>query len=387
MRLFRERLFARIFLTYLLMIMVWTITLFFVNNILLISAFRRNIGNTSAAVMELREAINQGKESVVTVLMEGLFPPFRRAVNDALRLALLVAFFTTAVASAFASQQLVSPIQRMTVAAQRIAAGHYNERVNLPPHKSEDEMDELDRLAYHFNQMTASLEQTENRRRQLIGDVAHELRTPLTIIKGSMEGLMDGVLQPTTETFLQIHQEADRLEHLVADLQELSRVEGGAYTLNLQPVSPEHLLNGIAGRLSWQFEEKGVTLHVRTTGELPLVMADEERVGQVLMNLLGNALQYTPSGSEVYTYAAQREKEVAFVIRDTGIGISAEHLPNIFDRFYRVDKSRARASGGTGIGLTIAKYLVEAHGGTLTADSPGLGMGTTFTFTLPVAKT
>jgi len=386
MRVFRERLFARIFLTYIMMIVIWTITLFFVNNVLLISAFRRNIDNTSAAVMELREAVNRGRENIVALILERLFPPFRRAVNDALRLALLVAFFTTAVASAFISQQLVAPVQRMTEAAQRIATGHYSERVSLPPNRSEEELDELDRLAYHFNQMAASLEQTENRRRQLIGDVAHELRTPLTIIKGSMEALMDGVLPAVPETFLQIYQEADRLEHLVSDLQELSRVEGGAYTLNLQPIPPERLLNGVAGRLSWQFEEKGVTLRVDPAKDLPLVMADEERIGQVLMNLVGNALQYTPPGGSVNLSAVRREKEVAFVIRDTGIGIAAEHLPHLFDRFYRVDKSRSRAGGGTGIGLTIAKHLVEAHGGRLTAESAGEGLGSTFIFTLPITK-
>jgi len=386
MRIFKTRLFTKFFLTFLLMISIWTITLFMVNNILIFSAFRSNMESFSYAVTQLQEAAIQGKQAVITLLVERMFPAFRSAVNDAMRLALLVAFVTTTVASVFASRQLVSPIRRMTVAARRIAAGHYNERVALPDDKYEFEMDELDRLAYAFNQMAASLEQTENPRRQLIGDVAHELRTPLTIIKGSMEGLMDGVLPPTAETYLRIHQEADRLEHLVSDLQELSRVEGGAYQLNLQPLSPQYLLNGIAGRLSWQFEEKGVALTVNDRQDLPNVMADEERVGQILMNLMGNALQYTPAGGEVHVEAFQLEKEVAFQIRDNGIGIPKEHLPHIFDRFYRVDKSRSRAGGGSGIGLTIAMHLVEAHGGKISVESPGKDQGSTFTFTLPIAK-
>jgi len=233
--------------------------------------------------------------------------------------------------------------------------------------------------------MAEKLAQTENMRRQLIGDVTHELRTPLTTIKGSIEGLIDGVLPPGAGTFQQIYREADRLTLLVDDLQELSRVEAGAYSPN-QPVHMADLVAVTVARLGRQFEEKGVVLEIEIPPELPRVLADEDRLGQVLLNLLGNALQYTPSEGRVWITAAQRGAEIEIAIRDTGIGIPLEHLENLFTRFYRVDKSRSRAGGGSGIGLTIAKHLVEAHGGRIWTESDGTGKGSTFSFTLPLAR-
>ncbi|NIL99089.1 MAG: hypothetical protein GTO62_18805 [Planctomycetales bacterium] len=234
--------------------------------------------------------------------------------------------------------------------------------------------------------MASRLEQTETLRRELIGDVAHELRTPLTAIKGSMEALIDGVLPATTKTFQQVYQEADRLQRLVHDLAELSRVEAGAYQLNKRPVSIAALVEGALARLKLQFEEKGVLLEVQLPPNLPDVRVDDDRIGQVLLNLLGNALQYTPMGGSVLISADQCDHEVRISVSDTGIGIPAEHLAHIFTRFYRVDKSRSRAGGGSGIGLTIAKHLVEAHGGRIWVESPGAGQGSTFSFTLPLSS-
>jgi histidine kinase len=231
--------------------------------------------------------------------------------------------------------------------------------------------------------MAAQLEQMEATRRELIGDVAHELRTPLASIKGSMEGLIDGVLPAEAPTFQQIYREADRLQHLVADLQELSRVEAGAFELNLRRVAVADLVQATLARLGRQFEEKGVALESDIPAGLPPVRADEDRAGQVLLNLVGNALQYTPAGGRVWVSARRQGTEVHIQVSDTGIGIPPEHLPLVFTRFYRVDKSRARAGGGSGIGLTIARHLVEAHGGRIWAESPGPGQGSTFTFTLP----
>jgi two-component system sensor histidine kinase BaeS len=274
----------------------------------------------------------------------------------------------------------------MLRASQRIAAGHYDERVRVPGDPAAGEVDELAQLALSFNRMAADLAQTEAMRRQLIGDVAHELRTPLTTIKGTAEGLLDGVLPPDAETFHHIQQEADRLQRLVRDLQELSRVEAGAYELDRRPTDPADLIRAVVDRLGRQFEDKGVALETDLPGDLPPVLADEDRVGQVLLNLVGNALQYTPEGGQVRITARREGDAVAIAVRDTGIGIPPEHLPNLFTRFYRVDKSRSRAGGGSGIGLTIARHLVEAHGGTIRAESAGSGLGSVFTFTLPVAS-
>jgi two-component system sensor histidine kinase BaeS len=247
--------------------------------------------------------------------------------------------------------------------------------------------DELAQLGTRFNQMAGELDQVESMRRQLIGDVSHELRTPLTAIKGSMEGLIDGVLPASAETFQQIHAEADRLNRLVDDLQELSRVEARAVGLQLRSVDISSLMFTVVKRLGPQAESKHVTLELEPSSGLPQVLADEDRAAQVLINLIGNALQYTPEGGKVMVAARPASDQVEIRVRDTGIGIPPEHLSQIFDRFYRVDKSRSRrAGGGSGIGLTIARAIVEAHGGHIGAESDGKGRGSTFTFTLPVAK-
>jgi histidine kinase len=241
----------------------------------------------------------------------------------------------------------------------------------------------LGQLARSFNQMAAALEQTETMRRDLIGNVAHELRTPLTNIKGYMEGLIDGVLPPEPETYQLVYREADRLQRLVSDLQELSRVEAGAFELHLTQASVVALIEQTAARLRPQFEEKDVRLQVNVSPQLPPVQVDEDRIGQVLLNLVGNALQYTPTGGRVTVEAKPHDHETHILIRDSGVGIPAEHLPHLFDRFYRVDKSRSRAGGGSGIGLTIARHLVEAHGGRIWVESDGSQQGSTFGFSLP----
>jgi histidine kinase len=274
----------------------------------------------------------------------------------------------------------------MMNASKSIAEGHYEERVHVAGDLEKGEQDELAQLAISFNQMAARLQQTEGMRRQLIGDVSHELRTPLTAIKGSMEGLIDGVLPVTEETFQEIYQEADRLQRLVNDLQELSRVEAGAYELSLRPVEVSKLVEAAVNRLERQFEDKGIYLETRISPGSPQVLVDEDRIGQVLLNLVGNALQYTPSDGKVTISVHHINGEVQIVVSDTGIGIPPEHLPHLFTRFYRVDKSRSRAGGGSGIGLTIAKHLVEAHGGRIWVRSQGAGKGSTFAFTLPVGK-
>ncbi|MGZ9235974.1 MAG: sensor histidine kinase, partial [Anaerolineales bacterium] len=208
-----------------------------------------------------------------------------------------------------------------------------------------------------------------------------------TSIKGYMEGLVDGVLPSTPETFNQIHREADRLSRLVDDLQELSRVESKAYSLEVRSVAVPNLVQTTIKRLSPQATAKRINIHSSLPADLPPILADEDRITQVLVNLVANAIQYTPEGGDVTISAARQVDEIHIAVMDTGIGIPAEHLANLFTRFYRVDKSRSRnAGGGSGIGLTIARHLVEAHGGRIWAESNGDGQGSTFTFSLKIAK-
>jgi signal transduction histidine kinase len=378
----RRHLSWKLFLSYLVVILVGIVVLASAAEFAVPTAFDRHM-----AVM----AQMMGGRSMMMGM--DLFANFRNAVTEALSLAAVAAFAAAVAVSVFVSRRVVLPVQEMMSASQRIADGHYDERVGVPGNNRRDELDELARLALAFNQMATKLQQTEARRMELVGNVAHELRTPLASIKGYMEGLIDGVLPAEPATLQQVYREADRLQRLVHDLQELSRVESGAFELDIESIPVARLIEAVALRLSRQFEEKGVALETNIPATLPPVRADEDRIGQVLLNLVGNALQYTPAGGRVLL-RAWREKSpvlgkaegmVRLSVEDTGSGIAAQHLPHIFERFYRVDSSRSRAGGGSGIGLTIARHFVEAHGGEIQAASDGPGEGSTFTFTLPVA--
>jgi histidine kinase len=368
---FQTRFVWKLMVSYLVVIIVGVVTLAVAAESVTPTAFNRHMLGMQQMMM--------GGQMSMQQMGADLFTNFRAAVTEALLVSTIAALISAILVSLFVSRRVVTPIRQMMTASRHIAAGHYRERVTVVSD------DELGQLAQSFNQMAASLEQTEAMRRELIGNVAHELRTPLSTIKGYMEGLMDGVLSPEPTTYQQVYREADRLQRLVSDLQELSRVEAGAFELDCQPVNMAELIQHTTTRLCPQFEEKGVQLNVDLPSDLPRVQADEDRINQILINLIGNALQYTPTGGTVSVTAEKHPPELWVTIRDTGIGISAEHLPHLFTRFYRVDKSRSRAGGGSGIGLTITKHLVEAHGGRVWADSQGAGQGSVFGFALPVA--
>ncbi|NIS81646.1 MAG: HAMP domain-containing protein [Anaerolineales bacterium] len=370
----------KIFVSYLIVLLVGVIVLVSAVEFAVPTAFDRHL----AAMNEMMMGNSSMTGGGVT-LEQDLSTNFRSAVNAALGPAIVAAFIAAVAVSLFVSRQVVAPIRQMSVASQRIADGHYAERVEIPGDIARDHVDELAQLALSFNQMATKLEYIEVMRRQLIGNVAHELRTPLTTIQGSMEGLMDGVLTADMETFQRIYHEAHRLQRLVDDLEELSRVEAGAYELNLSSQNVSGLIEATKNRLIRQFEEKKVALECEAPTGLPKVFVDEDRIGQVLINLMGNALQYTPEGGRVEIRARQIGGEIQISVSDTGVGIPAEHLPHIFTRFYRVDRARSRAVGGSGIGLTIAKHLTEAHGGRIWAESLGAERGSTFTFSLPVS--
>ena len=368
----RSHLGVKLFLSYLAVIVIGVVVLILASQFILPSSFNRHMagmGNGNMMGMNGNGAMSQ------------IYIDFRASFNEALMYAALAAMFIALILSMLFSRRVIAPVQAMSLATQRIADGRYDERVQV------NGEDELAQLAVRFNQMAEKLNQVESMRRRLIGDVSHELRTPLTAIKGSMEGLMDGVLPANDETFQQIHAEADRLNRLVDDLQELSRVEARAYQLDFRRLDVSSLVQTVTKRLAPRFESKRISLDLELTPDLPHIIADEDRAIQILTNLTGNALQYTPEGGKITIVAKRLNGEVKISIHDTGIGIPAEHLSHIFDRFYRVDKSRSRQSGGgSGIGLTIARALVEAHRGQIWVESAGDGQGSTFTFTLPVEK-
>lgn len=370
----RSRLGWKLFVTYLVIVIVGGVVLATTAHVVMPEAFERHLAAMAAEM------------GAAPGLEEDLYANFRHALRYAMAAALLASTVLAALLGLYFSRRIVSPIEEMTQASRRIAQGHYDERVAaVPPEPAGDDLDELGQLAVSFNRMASHLEHTEGMRRALIGNVAHELRTPLTSITGYLEGLMDGVVPADETTYRKMHREADRLQRLVRDLQDLSRIEEGAVQLNPRPTPVSDLLASAVGALEPQFAGSGVALEVDLSKPLPPVRVDEDRMGQVLMNVIGNALRYTPEGGRVRVRGAQQGRTVVIEVEDTGIGIAPEHLPHLFERFYRADGSRSRAAGGTGIGLTIAKGLVELQGGTITARSEGLGKGSTFTIRLPAA--
>jgi histidine kinase len=365
----RQRLGWKLFISYLVIILVGVISLAIMAEFATPAALDRHMDRM---VMVMGGATGG--------MMGDLTDSVQRTINEVLLIATLAATATAVVVSTFVTRRIVSPIEDMTQASRRIADGRYDERVDVVGE------DELGDLAGSFNQMAETLSQTEHRRRQLIGDVAHELRTPLSSVRSVMEGLTDGVLPAEPATFLSVQNEVGRLQRLVRDLEELSRAEAGQIPLELELVDPVELVRAAAERLQPQYDDKGVQLLLELAPDLPQVTADSGRMIQVLLNLMGNALQYTPAGGQVTVTARRQGSELDIQVQDNGLGITPEHLPLIFERFYRVDKSRSRIGGGSGVGLTISKHLVEAHGGHLTAASPGLNQGSTFTISLPVTK-
>jgi len=383
MNMIRSRLGLKLFASYFLVIVIGMGAIFIATRFTVprsylrhLSFMEQNLGTGNGNGMGMMgQGFGQGGG-----MMSQFYQDYQASFNESLIVAVIAATLVALIASLIISRNIVAPVRSMTNASGRIAEGHYDERVALQGN------DELSQLARSFNQMAEQLEQVESMRRQLIGDVAHELRTPLTAIKGSAEALMDGVLPASDETYLQIHAEAERLSHLVDDLQELSRVESRATQLDIHPADSTALIQTVTKRLQHQFDEKRVTLTSSLPHDPIIVLADGDRVIQILTNLIGNALQYTPENGTVTVLIERDKNEARISVRDTGFGIPADQLTHIFDRFYRVDKSRSRAHGGSGIGLTIAKHLVEAHGGKIWAESAGENKGSVFVFTLPLAR-
>jgi signal transduction histidine kinase len=290
-------------------------------------------------------------------------------ITLAIVIALLLTFFL--------SRRMSSPIGALATAARQLGRGDLSRRVPLQG------KGEVKQLAQAFNSMAADLEHAEQLRRNLVADVAHELRTPLSNIQGYLEAIRDRVVKPNRATISSLDEEANLLSRLVDELQELSLAEAGELKLVYQEEDIARLLEQVVA--SWQpkVAAKEISLSLELPDDLPPVNADWQRISQVLHNLLENAVVHTRKGGTINVAAAALDGQVEVCVSDTGEGIPAEDLPNIFERFYRVDRSRARSTGGSGLGLTIARRLVEAHGGKIAVQSE-LDKGSSFSFTLPI---
>ena len=322
---------------------------------------RANLGSTSAQSLHTEEA-------------------YQSANAISLSLALLAALVAALGVSVYMTRRIGRSVATIASAASEVAGGHYDVRVPGPGLGPE-----FDALASGFNQMAERLGSVERTRRRLLADLGHEMRTPLATLEAYLEALEDGVATLDDGTAELLRAQTRRLARLSEDISSVSRTEEGQVRLDLRPTQPGAVVTAAADAVADAYEAKDVHLVTEIAAELPELTLDPERMGQVLGNLLDNALRHTPAGGTVTISAARSRKTggVALSISDTGEGIPAEHLPHVFERFYRVDTARDRAHGGSGIGLAIAKALVQAHGGQLTATSPGTGQGSTFRILMP----
>jgi len=303
--------------------------------------------------------------------------PFIVSVNRWLLLAALASGAFAVLLTVALSRRILGPVEALTRAVRRMERGDLSQRV---PVRSSDEIGELARA---FNGMAASLEENEASRRRLLGDVAHELRTPLTNLRCQIEAVEDGLAAADAATMRSLHEETLLMGRLVEDIQDLALAEAGRLPLHREPVPVRTALDSAAAAFATQAAERTVSIHVNGD-DRGVADADPARLQQVIRNLLANAIAHTPPGGSVSLAAAADEGRIVVSVRDNGTGILPEHLPHVFDRFYRADASRSRSAGGSGLGLAIVKQLVEAHGGEVAvASTPG--QGTEFRVTLPAA--
>ena len=302
---------------------------------------------------------------------------FLQKVNQATLLSAMVAAALALLLGGLLAYTLTRSIQELKEATEDITRGNLGRQVNV---RSKDELGDL---AVSFNKMSADLARATQVRRQMTADIAHDLRTPLSVLAGYTEALSDGKLPGTPEVYGVLYQETQHLRRMVDDLRTLSLADAGELSLNLQPVQPRAMLDQAAARHAVSAQQKGVAITVQSGPDLPVVEADSERMAQVFDNLIANALRHTPAGGEITLSGAFTDGQVELCVQDNGSGIAPQDLLNIFDRFYRGDKSRQQ-NGESGLGLAISKSIVEIHHGTIAVESRP-GEGAVFTIRLPAA--
>jgi len=306
-------------------------------------------------------------------------PPEPKYLNWSFVLAGMLGVVLALVLSLILARRISKPLSDLTSASREITEGNYTERVDVGGGV------EVKELGDAFNTLAESLERNEKLRKNMIADIAHELRNPLATLRGQLELVQDGKVPASRETVDSLMEDAELLSRLVEDLRQLSLVEAGQIELDLVPVEVGEPITSVAARFEHDAAERGVELAVDIPVDLPRVKADQHRVEQVLGNLVKNGLTATHTGGSIKLGAFSRQGEVVFTVADTGPGIDPDELPYIFERFYRADRSRARATGGAGLGLSIAKSLVEAHGGRIWAESE-IDKGTVISFTVPIYR-
>jgi two-component system, OmpR family, sensor histidine kinase BaeS len=335
------------------------------------------------SVLQTGTGVLVNGKQVGTILVATFQPRFNPAenlflqrTNEALFLAMVGAMLVALMIGVLLAMNLIRPLRALTQAAHNITRGQLEQQVKVTS------KDEIGELAQAFNTMSQEVARVNLSRREMTANIAHDLRTPLTVIAGYVESMRDGDLEPTTERLSVIYSEIEQLQNLVGDLRMLSQADAGELSLIPQALNPKYLLERAAAPFQHRAEMQGVTLVVEAEDSLPAILVDEARMMQVFGNLISNALRFTPDGGKITLSAYASDDRVELTIKDNGAGIPAEDLPYIFERFQRVDKSRHSEDGESGLGLAIVKSLVEAHGGSVRAESQP-DVGTTIFIALP----
>lgn len=334
--------------------------------------------------MEMSQHSTQGNNdgsSTMTVVMGPLEETFLASVHDSL-LWVGLAILAVGLAASYAlARSITIPLRNLSQAAEQIAQGNYEQMVPI------ETKDEVGRLAAIFNRMAEVLATNTNLRKQLLANIAHELRTPLAVIQGHLEGMIDGVIEPSKEQLSSLHEEAIRLNRLIKELRDLSLAEVRQLALEKGPADINQLISRVVTMLRPMADAKEIQIECILMENLPETIVDADRMNQVFYNILVNAIRYSPVQGQVQVTTALEEREnsqwLRVSIKDHGSGITAEDIPYVFDHFYRGDKSRDRKSGGSGLGLAIVKQLIEIHGGQVAVKSE-VGKGSVFEVLLPL---
>ena len=300
---------------------------------------------------------------------------FLNTLNKLLILTTIITGLFSVVLGLFTAKRISGPISRVIRTSEQISEGNYNGRID-----EKSNTKEIVELAESINMLAEKLGRQESLRKRLTADVAHELRTPIANLQGHLEAMIDGIWIADLERLKSCHEETIRLTKIVSDLESLARYENEGMKLNLEQTNISDCVVKVLKSFEKEFRNKRIEL--RTSISEQYLNADKDKLTQVFINIISNAIKYTPPGGTVEVTVTGNDSYVRIDIKDNGIGISAEDLPLVFERFYRVDKSRSRETGGTGIGLAIVKSLVEAHGGAVNVISQ-LGLGSNFTFKFP----
>ena len=360
-----DRLATRLFAAQALIVAVGALTLFLVAVAVAPGLLHNHVSHMMSAMSgQMSQDLDQALAATLSLSL-------LIAVGAALLASLAISWFIT--------RRLTAPVIQMAAVAGRIAGGDYGARV--PASRLGVEFAALDSA---FNQMATTLQDTERRRGEMLADLAHELRTPVATVDSFLEGIEDDVIPADADTWHTLREQTSRLRRLIDDIDSVSRAEERRLDLRRQTMPLDDAIDDALRAAAVMFADKGVTLDHRRHPTPVAVWADPDRLREILDNLLGNALRHTPPGGTVtVTTTTRRPHDVDVTVADTGEGIAAEHLNHLFDRFYRADPARSRHGGGSGIGLTIARALAQAHDGSLHAASNGIGSGATFTLTLP----